>query len=130
MEKVNEKIKELENKFKFNKVKKVSKDPKVISYLNILQEQYVMCPIDKAANNIAFTCKKYYANVLLKKFGLSNTTPNIYKQVNGTLHNVCQQQNNTLDSVLGLQNIDEEFNCFPCIYWLQKCIKYHGLQDL
>ena len=30
------------------------KDPKVISYLNILQEQYVMFPIDKAANNITF----------------------------------------------------------------------------
>ena len=36
--KFNKRIKELKNKFKFSKVKQVLKDPKVISYLNILQE--------------------------------------------------------------------------------------------
>ena len=49
MQKVNKRIKELKNKLKFTKVKQVLKDPKVTSYLNILQEQYVMCPTDKAA---------------------------------------------------------------------------------
>ena len=52
MGKINKRIKELNNKFKFSKVKQTLKDPKVISSLNILQEKYVMCPIDKAANNI------------------------------------------------------------------------------
>ena len=52
MGKINKKIKKLKNKFKFSKVAHVLKDRKVISYFNILQEQYVMCPIDKAANNI------------------------------------------------------------------------------
>ena len=69
------------------------KDQKVVSYLNILQEQYVMCPIDKAANNIAFICKKYYAQVLLKELVLLNTTLNAYQQVNDTLHDILQQQN-------------------------------------
>ena len=96
------------------------KDTKVISYLNILEEQYVMCPIDKAAKNIAFICKICYVQVLL--LGLSNTTLNMYQQVNDTLHNVLQQ-NNTLDAVFGLKNIDEEFNCLPCIYWLPKMHK-------
>ena len=59
-------------------IKQVLKDPKVISYLNILQEQYVMRPIDKAATNIAFICKKYYVQVLLKELGLLNTTLNTY----------------------------------------------------
>ena len=77
-------------------------DPRVISYLNILQEQYLMCPIDKAANNIAFISKKHCVQVLLKELGLLNTTSNTYQQVNYTLYNVLQQQNNTLDSVLFL----------------------------
>ena len=64
------------------------RDPEVISYLNILQEQYVMCPIDKAANNLAFICKKYYFQVLLKELGLLNTTSNTYQQVNDILHNI------------------------------------------
>ena len=78
------------------------KDPRVISYLNILQEQYFVCPIDKTANNIAFISKKYCVQVLLKELGLLNLTSNIYQQVNYTLHNVLQQQNNTFDSVLFL----------------------------
>ena len=39
MENFNKRIKELQNKFKFSKVKQLLKDPKVISCLNILQEQ-------------------------------------------------------------------------------------------
>ena len=36
-----------------------------------------MCPTDKAANNIAFICKKYFVEVILKELGLLNTTSNI-----------------------------------------------------
>ena len=87
--------------------------------------------IHKAANNIAFICKKYYVQVLLKESGLLNTTSNIYQQVNDTAHNVLQQQNNTLDSVFGLKNSNEEYKCFPCIYWLPKKQKKKNLvQDL
>ena len=123
MGKVNKKTKELRNKFKFSRVKQVLRDPEVVSYLNILQEQYVMWPIDKAANNIAIICKKYYVQVLLKELGLLSATSNTYQQVSDTLHNILQQQNNTLDSVFGLKNNDEEFNCLPYIYWLPKMHK-------
>ena len=123
MEKVNKKIEELKNKFKFSRVKQVLRDPEVVSHLNILQEQYVMCPIDKAANKIAFICKKYYVQVLIKELGLLSATSNTYQQKNDTLHNILQQQNNTLDSVFGLKNNDEEFNCLPCIYWHPKMHK-------
>ena len=99
------------------------RDLEVVSYLNILQEQYVTCPIDKAANNIAFICKKYYAQELLKELGLLSATSNTFQQINDTLHNILQQQNNTLDSVFGLKNNDEEFNCLPCIYWVPKMHK-------
>ena len=58
MEKANKIIKEFQNKFKFSNFQQVLKDPKEISFLNILQEHYAMCPIDKAANNIAYLCKK------------------------------------------------------------------------
>ena len=123
MEKVNKKIKEQKIKFKFSRVKQVLRDPEVISYLNILQEQYVKCPIDKAANNIAFICKKYYVQDLLKGLGLLSTTSNTYHQANDTLPSILQQQNNTLEPVFRLKNNDEKFNCLPCIYWLPKMNK-------
>ena len=59
VERVNKKIKEIKSKFKFSKVREVLRESEEISYLNIVQEQYVMCPTNKAANNIAFICKKY-----------------------------------------------------------------------
>ena len=123
MEKINKIIKELKNKFKFSEVKQVLKNPKGISYLDILEEQYVMCPIDKTANNIAFICKKYYVQVPLNELGLLNTESNTYQQVNDTLHNVLQQQNNTLNSVFEIKHNDEELNYLPCIYWLPKMHK-------
>ena len=73
------------------------KNPKVITYLKLLQKQYDMCSIDRAGNNIAFICNQYYVQVLLKELGLLNTTSNTYLEVNDTPH-VLQQQN-TLDSV-------------------------------
>ena len=99
------------------------RDPEVVSSVNILQEQYVMCPIDKAANNITFICKKYYVQVLLKELDLLSATYNTYQQVNETPHNILQQQNDTLDSVFGLKNNDKEFNCLRCIFWLPKMHK-------
>ena len=114
MEKVNKRIKELRSKFKFSKIKQVQRIQKLF-----LQEQCVMCPIDKAANNIVFICKKD-AQVLLKELGLLNATSDTYQQVNDTLHKVLQQQNNTLDSVFELKGSDEEFIYLPCIYWLPK----------
>ena len=97
------------------------KDPKVLSYLNILQEQYVVRPIDKAANNIAFICKKCYVQVLQKELGLLNTS-NTYQQVNDTLHNVLQQENNNLDSDFGFKNNDEELIAFQVSIGSEKCI--------
>ena len=82
-----------------------------------------MCPIDKAANNITFICKKYYVQVFLKELGLLNTTSNTYQQVNDTLHNILQRQNNNLDSVFGFKNSNELFNCLPCMYSLPKMHK-------
>ena len=81
-----------------------------------------MCPIDKAANNIAFICKKYYVQVLLKELGLLSPTSNTYQQFNDTLRNVLQQQNNSV-SGFRLKNNDEEFNCLSCISWLPKMHK-------
>ena len=48
--------------------------PQMISYLKVLQEEYVMCPMDEAANNIAFICKKYHVQIFLKEIGLLNST--------------------------------------------------------
>ena len=46
-------------------MKKVLKLPDCLKELKRLKEQFVLVPIDKAANNIGFICKKYFLKVLL-----------------------------------------------------------------
>ena len=49
--------------------------------LNELQSTYVMVPIDKAANNVAFICKRYYAQVLLEELGLIGSSSSTYTKI-------------------------------------------------
>ena len=123
MSKVDCKIKHLKDKTKFFPIKQVLKQPNVIDYLIELQNKYVMCPIDKAANNTAFICKKYYVRVILKELGLAEIPSTTYETVNETIADILHQQNRILKDVFNLKNEDEEYNCLPTIYWLPKMHK-------
>ena len=57
----------LKKKIKYKPVKKVLKDPDCLKELKRLKEQFVLVPIDKAANHIGFICKKYFLEVLLQE---------------------------------------------------------------
>ena len=57
----------LEGENKCRPVKKVLKDPNCLKELKRLKEPFVLAPIDKAANNIGFICKKYFLEVLLQE---------------------------------------------------------------
>ena len=59
--------KSLKKKIKCRPVKKVLKDPDCLKELKKLKEQFVLVPIDKAANKIGFICKKYFLEVLLQE---------------------------------------------------------------
>ena len=54
----------------------------VIEYLHELHEKYVLVPIDKAANNTARICKKYYVTVILKEIGILDAGNETYEKVN------------------------------------------------
>ena len=54
----------------------------VIEYLNELHEKYVLVPIDRAANNIAIICKKYYINVILKEIEILDAGNETYEKIN------------------------------------------------
>ena len=43
--------------------------------LEILRDKFVITVVDKAANNFAFTCKKFYFLKLAEELGLNNITP-------------------------------------------------------
>ena len=65
-------------KIKSKKAKSVFDDDKAKAELKRLQNDFVIVPIDKAANNISFICKQHYAEVILSELKynqiLSNTS--------------------------------------------------------
>ena len=124
MSKVDQKIRNLKKKVKYHQTKQVLKDPNVVNYLNELQNRYVMCPIDKAANNTAFICKKYYVDVILKELGLIDTVSNTYNLTDKPVSNIVSEQNRILLNDFKIKNEDQEFNCLPTIYWLPKMHKH------
>jgi hypothetical protein len=47
-----------------------------ISMNTLHDDRFVIVPVDKAANNYAVICKKYYISVLKKELGIANLNLN------------------------------------------------------
>ena len=54
-------------------IKPVLDRPEVQEDLQTLHSKFVLVPIDKASNNVAFVCKRYYAEVILQEIGILGT---------------------------------------------------------
>ena len=66
MERVDAKIISLKQKITPRMTNPILKRDHVQAYLDNLHKNFVLVPIDKAANNIAIICKKYYVEVIFK----------------------------------------------------------------
>ena len=60
--------------------------------LDSLKSKFVLVPIDKASNNIAFICKRFYAQVLLEELGLIGASTSTYTKIDDRLPNDIIQQ--------------------------------------
>ena len=90
LQEVNIKIISLKHRIKVHKTSLVLKPEAVIEYLNELHEKYVLVPIDKAANNIAIICKKYYVTVILKEIGILDAGNETYEKINKNQEEIIQ----------------------------------------
>ena len=100
----------------------VLKDKNAKKCLSQLQEKYVIVPIDKASNNVAFICKRFYALVLCKELGITGPESSTYTQVNQNLDEVIKQQCSTLKESFNLA-VDDNMQTLPDIYWTPKLHK-------
>ena len=60
----------LKNKITCRSVKSIFSEHEVKNTLFSLKEDFVIVPIDKAANNVAFICKHFYALTIIKELNL------------------------------------------------------------
>ena len=121
LKKVDEKIRSLKLRVPYKKSKQVLKRPDVVEYLEQLHKSYVLVPIDKAGNNIAIICKRYYVEVILKEIGESGNGNSTYIKSSKSVEDVVED-NVMYSKRLGLEVEDEEKD-LPSMYWIPKMHK-------
>ena len=70
VKKIRTKISALKNSNYVKEVNEVLRSNECLQSIEELQNQFVIVPIDKASGNIAFVCKRFYVQVLVKELGL------------------------------------------------------------
>ena len=68
---VEEKISMYASKVNIKEVSSVLKDCNAKNELNKLHQDFIVVPIDKASSNVAFICKRHYADVILDELKFS-----------------------------------------------------------
>ena len=101
----------------------IFKDNAAKTCLSELQSRYIMVPIDKAGNNIAFICKRFYAQVLLKELGLMGSSTSTYTKISQlTPDNIVTQHHTELKQKFNI-SVDNSMLTLPDIYWIPKLHK-------
>ena len=113
---VTDRISNLKGHFKSPKCK-VLDQPDVKDTLHKLHDNYVLVPVDKAANNVIIVCKKYYIDTLVKELGINNANISnpTYIPINDSFQTIVKSHNQFITSV-GLE-ISEEDQNRPYLYW-------------
>ena len=84
--------------------------------LDTIKTQFVLVPIDKAGNNVALICKKYYIETLEKE--LNSRT---FVKVNTTSNDFIKKCNDNLKN-FGFE-FDKDKQSIPYLYWSAKMHK-------
>ena len=121
LKKVDEKIRSFKRRIRPKKTQQILKNPEVIEYLRKMHEKYVFVPIDKAGNNIAIICKRYYVEVILKEIGHLGNGNSTYEKTPKTREEIVEE-NVMYSEHLGLEVEDREKD-LPSMYWIPKMHK-------
>ena len=95
-------ISRLETRIKPSRSNPILKQVDVISCLEALQKKFVIVPIDKASNNVAIICKRYYVEVILNEISVIGTENNTYYKANKNCDEITDE-NTKYTKRLGFQ---------------------------
>ena len=115
------KVNKLKETVTVKRTSPVLSDVNALKHLDHLQQKYVITPIDKASNNFAFICKKFYLKKLLNEVDFLNGNSPTYTK-NASSAEVCIEENVEFCSQLGYK-INENEKCLPIMYWIPKMHK-------
>ena len=103
---------------KYMSIKPVLDRLKVQEDLQTLHSKFVLVPIDKASNNVAFVCKRYYAEVILQEIGILGTGNRTYLRSELSKDEIIET-NVQYAKKLKIDVTDKEKE-LPLMYWTPK----------
>ena len=90
----------------------------MLEYLQDLHSRFVLVPIDKAANNVSFVCKRYYVEVILKEIGILGEGSETYLRSDCTKDELV---NANMEYAKSLRlEVSEKEKDLPIMYWTPK----------
>ena len=98
----------------------------VKTYLEELHKHFVLVPTDKASNNIAIVCKKFYIEQSLKELGIFHDISSkqkdggTYMKVDKDPKSIINRHKRYMKSQLNIDGVTEKF---PFLYWIPKMHK-------
>ena len=115
---VDARIKVLKTKKIPSTTKPVLEDDDAVSALEHLHMKFVVVPIDKASNNVAIICKRFYVQKLLGEVGVPGDTSPTYEMSDRDAQDVIAD-NTALCEKFGLC-LEDRMLTLPFMYWLPK----------
>ena len=115
---VDQRVEILKSKKVPSVTKPVLEDEEALSALTDLHSKFVVVPIDKASNNVAIICKRFYVQKLLDEVGVPGDMSPTYKISDRNPEDVIAD-NTILCEKFGL-SIDDRMKTLPFMYWLPK----------
>ncbi len=118
LELVDRRIEVLKSRNTPSVTKPILQDEEVQSALSELHKKFVIVPIDKATNNVAIICKRFYIQKLLNEVGIPGDSSSTYKLSDRSPNDVIED-NTILCDKFGL-SLEERLKSLPFMYWLPK----------
>ena len=126
MSSVNKKIRSLKNKITCRSVKSIFSEHEVKNTMFPLKEDFVILPIDKAANNMNFICKHFYAKTVIKELNLdchlSNQDDNTYTFIDNKNKDQIIKEHKLYLSKHKIK-LANNIQDLPVMYWIPKMNK-------
>ena len=123
MRRVDLKISDLKKRIQPKHTSPTLKQAEVSNYLSQLHDKFVLVPIDKAANNVAIVCKKFYVQVILREIGASGAQSinQTYIEAGKSPQEIVSESQEYTKR-LGLE-IEDKDMALPSMYWMPKMHK-------
>ena len=118
LELVDGRIRTLKSRNVPSATKQILQDQEVLQSLSELHSKFVIVPIDKAANNVAIICKRFYIQKLLNEVGIPGDSSPTY-QLSDCDPNIVIETNALLCENFGI-TLEERLKYLPFMYWLPK----------